>query len=145
MLQEGHSILWLASQAFAKIHTAIYHQNYLYLRLLQSCCKKKKQKPPDLQKALNQIIGVIYFLFLKNFIGAKWTYNVVFASGVQQSESVIHTFFFSQILFPYRPPLSIDQIPCMHVLSFLVTFLPIFQITPLFASPQVFNPQVNTT
>ena len=38
-------------------------------------------------------------LFLKNFIGVYFIYNVVLVSGVQQSDSVTHS---SQILFPYR-------------------------------------------
>ena len=42
---------------------------------------------------------VCLFLFLKIFIGVQLIYNVVFVSGVQQSESVIHTHISTLFLF----------------------------------------------
>ena len=36
------------------------------------------------------------------FIGVELIYNVMLVSGVQQSDSVIHTYILFQILFPYR-------------------------------------------
>ena len=46
----------------------------------------------------------IYHLYLKNFSGVQFLYNVVLVSGGQQSDSVIHIhiFILFQIFFPYR-------------------------------------------
>ena len=48
-------------------------------------------------------------LFLKNFIGVYFIYNVVLVSGVQQSDSVIHISILFQILSPYRSLKNIEQ------------------------------------
>ena len=59
----------------------------------------------------------------KNFIGVYLIYNFVLISGVQQSESVIHThiFFLFQILFPYRLLQNIE-FPVLYSRSLLVIY-----------------------
>ena len=55
----------------------------------------------------------LFFLILFYFIEVQLTYNVVFISAVQQSDSVIHiyTFFFIffSIIFYHR---ILDIVPC---------------------------------
>ena len=69
----------------------------------------------------------IYLFIYFKFIEVYLTYNVMLASGVQQSESVIHTYIsiIFQIIFLQRPLQSIGQISLCYTvgLCYLLIFV----------------------
>ena len=62
------------------------------------------------------------WIFKNFFIGVVLIYNVVLVSGVQQSESVIHTSTLFQILFLYMYYRVLSRVPCA-IQQVLISYL----------------------
>ena len=84
------------------IQSAVYLHNGILVR-------SKKESTSNTRKNMNKCHKYTLHidirvhtlrLFLKNLIGVYLTYNAVFVSCMQQSESVIHIHI--SIIFPYR-------------------------------------------
>ena len=90
--------------------------------------------------ALDHFFSFSFFLFSFNYIGLQLTYNVVLASGVQQSESVIHIHFLSHISY-YRLLsrflLAIQQVfvNCLFYIQQCMSVISILLIYPLHGFP----------